>query len=104
SIIDENADIYIPDIFTPDGDGINDTWSIQASDAIQEIELVGIYDRWGENIYSREHIPVSISGTSLWDGRYKGKPVNPGVYVYYIIFKTHTGKSIRKAGDITVIR
>ncbi|HHH52446.1 MAG TPA: gliding motility-associated C-terminal domain-containing protein [Bacteroidetes bacterium] len=104
SIIDENADIYIPDIFTPDGDGINDTWSIQASDAIQEIELVGIYDRWGENIYSREHIPVSISGTSLWDGRYKDKPVNPGVYVYYIIFKTHTGKSIRRSGDITVIR
>ncbi len=104
NITEEEIEIYIPDIFSPDGDGLNDIWSISSDKAISEIENISIYDRWGEQIYSKEHIPIDRYRTDLWDGSYKGQKVNPGVYVYILRLKTYDGKQIVKAGDITVVR
>jgi len=102
--ITEEIEVYIPNIFSPNGDGLNDVWSISGSKAIKEIEYVAIYDRWGEQVYRKEHIPVDTYRTELWDGRYKGQKVNSGVYVYILGLKTQDDKQILKAGDITVVR
>ena len=104
NITEGEIEIYIPDIFSPDGDGLNDVWSISIDKAVEEIEYIAIYDRWGEQIYSKEHIPLDTYRTELWDGSYKGYKVNPGVYVYILRLKTYDGKQIVKAGDITVVR
>ncbi len=102
--ITEEIEVYIPNIFSPNGDGLNDIWSISGSKAIKEIEYIAIYDRWGEQVYRKEHILMDTYRTELWDGSYKGQKVNSGVYVYILGLKTQDDKQILKAGDITVVR
>ncbi|MFN8322450.1 MAG: gliding motility-associated C-terminal domain-containing protein [Chitinophagales bacterium] len=86
---------YIPNAFTPNGDGNNDGFYIQAQGGVRVI-LFQIFDRWGEKIHE---------GSYPWDGTYKGKPVPMGVYVY--IFKLGLfgdDQSIFRKGSVTLIR
>jgi len=69
--------IIIPNTFTPNGDGINDTWEIKSLENYPNC-TVAIYNRWGEKLYSSVGYPVP------WDGTYKGVNLPVGTY-YYII-------------------
>lgn len=92
---DEN--IYVPNIFSPNNDNNNDTWTVFATGNIQFSESY-IYDRWGNLVYS------SLSGQPQWNGNMKGKKCIEGVYVYKINYVDSEGNSSFKAGDITLIR
>jgi gliding motility-associated-like protein len=85
--------LSIPNTFTPNGDGINDTWEIKDMAGYPN-GTVDIFDRYGIKVYS------SI-GYSAWDGTYKGIKVPTGTY-YYIIDLKNSAKAI--AGNITIIR
>ena len=67
-------DIYIPNSFTPNGDGLNDVFNIKTVYEFSEFKLV-IYNRWGELLFDSDDVNKG------WDGTYKGKPVPLGVYV-----------------------
>lgn len=70
---------YIPNIFSPNGDGVNDDFDITFSKDLAINSVTGsIYDRWGNLLY------VSSGDSFLWDGRFGGKEVMPGVYVYVL--------------------
>lgn len=87
--------IFLPNAFTPDGDGVNDTFGpIITGDIVGEEMEMFIYNRWGELIYE-----FTDFGRG-WDGTYKGKKVNVGVYVWVLIIK---GKA-RKDGNVSLIR
>ena len=76
--------IYIPSAFSPNGDGINDTWKIPALAVFPNFQL-SVFDRFG-------HIVFQNNNTSIpWDGTYKGEPVSPGTYVYIIDLKKAPG-------------
>ena len=68
--------IYIPDAFSPDGDGINDLFSA-VSDNV-DVFTMRIYNRWGELIYTSSDI------TETWDGKFRGEKANQDAYVYLI--------------------
>lgn len=71
---------FVPNAFTPDGDGINDTF-FGKGEYIENFEMF-IFDRWGENIFT------STSMSSVWDGTYRGsEQPKPDVYVYKIKVK-----------------
>ncbi|AUD02820.1 T9SS type B sorting domain-containing protein [Spirosoma pollinicola] len=70
----------IPDAFTPNGDGMNETLVIFAS-GIDQLRLF-IYNRWGEVIYSGMEVSPKPSGWKTWDGTYNDKPVEGGIYNY----------------------
>lgn len=95
--------IRIPNVFTPNGDGMNDYFTAFNVHASLSIDKIFIYDRWGELIYSATDIPIG-DRFSGWDGRYKGQKVNPGVYVYLIMVKFLDDKILPYSGDITVLR
>ncbi len=86
--------MYIPNAFTPNGDGINDQFGIKG-EGVQDYEIL-VYDRWGEVIFE------SDSPLKQWDGSYKGQPVQQGTYVYQV-FTQGTGKRSR-TGSVTLIR
>lgn len=67
---------YIPTMFTPNGDGINDTWEL-FNISSKHLE-VSIYNRWGELVF------YSDSYTVAWDGKWKGTLLPDGVYAYQI--------------------
>ncbi|MGN6637615.1 MAG: gliding motility-associated C-terminal domain-containing protein, partial [Mucilaginibacter sp.] len=86
--------IVIPNTFTPNGDGINDTWNIKSLSTYANC-TVQIFDRWGQRIYS------SIGYGVPWDGTYRGAGVPGGTYYYIIDLKNNTPPL---AGFVAVIR
>jgi len=84
----------IPNAFTPNGDGINDTWNIKYLDTYPG-NTVDIYNRYGEKVYS------SIGYAVPWDGTYKGANLPTDTY-YYIINPKNGRKAI--SGSVTIIR
>jgi gliding motility-associated-like protein len=84
----------IPNSFTPNSDGINDTWNIKYLSSYPN-NKVDVYNRYGEKVYS------SIGYASPWDGRYKGADLPTGTY-YYIINPLNGRNTI--SGSVTIIR
>jgi len=96
-------EIYIPDIFSPDYDNINDYFYVKAGKGVKAIRNFYIFDRWGEKIFEKSRVKLN-SPVEGWDGKYRGQDVPPGVYVYYFELELENGEIERIAGDITLIR
>ena len=75
--------LYIPDAFTPNGDGINDTWFIETLQAYPGAE-VKVFNRYGQLVFDNHEKNIS------WDGKYKGILQTSGAYVYTIDLKNNT--------------
>jgi gliding motility-associated-like protein len=93
-------ELIIPNAFTPNGDGVNDRFVLRYTGA-ERIEAT-LYDRWGNLIWSQSQ--SALSGTLEWDGTIKGTPAPEGVYSGIVFLKTPTGKEIRKAFSVTLLR
>lgn len=90
-----NMALYVPNAFTPNGDGLNDTWGI-AGEAVKELN-VQVFNRWGQKIFE------SDNASYRWDGTYNGEKVQQGAYVYKILAKGASGKSQVKEGNLNVV-
>ena len=99
----ENVDIDIPNIFSPDGDGLNDVFYITSDNTVASIKELKIFDRWGNLVFSQNDFPANDKSYG-WDGTYNGKKLNPGVFVYYAIFQMNQRKDIKMVGDVTIMR
>ena len=86
--------IYIPNAFTPNGDGMNDVFGVKG-EGIRNFHLY-VYDRWGEVVFE------TTNPKQQWDGNYAGNPVEQGVYVYQV-FASGLGKN-SKTGSVTLVR
>ncbi|MEL6986847.1 MAG: gliding motility-associated C-terminal domain-containing protein, partial [Bacteroidota bacterium] len=97
--------IFIPNVFSPNGDNINDYFDVQFSDNVSLLNLtMQVFDRWGNKVFDRSQL--QNAGTSeFWDGRFKGERMNPGVYIYIIKAELiDQERPIQLSGDITLIR
>ncbi|MGB1039356.1 MAG: gliding motility-associated C-terminal domain-containing protein, partial [Flavobacteriales bacterium] len=88
--------IYLPNIFSPDGNGQNDVFRIEG-DGVEKVEFK-IFNRWGNLIF--ESTDQSIG----WDGTYQGKPINQGVFVYMISGSFVNGEEFQQKGTVTLVR
>ncbi len=96
----DSMSIAIPNAFSPNGDGVNDEWTIFAPS--MKKQKVEIYGRWGHRVYLQE-----IDGlleTIRWDGTYLNQPVPEGVFVYKYTATTFSGMEAYRVGTITIIR
>jgi len=101
--INPNREIYIPNVFSPNNDGINDRFGLYGSSALQEIVFLRIFDRWGNLVYEQEGIPSGESSLG-WDGRFNGSRAEQGVYVYlFKVLYANTETEIF-TGDITLLK
>jgi gliding motility-associated-like protein len=92
-VTDQCPEIWIPNAFTPNNDGINDTWVIEGLDNDQTA-LVRVYNRYGTLMYESKGY-----GTA-WNGEYKGKKLPAGTYYYIVTAKN--GKQ-KFSGSLTII-
>ncbi|MEO6132474.1 MAG: gliding motility-associated C-terminal domain-containing protein [Saprospiraceae bacterium] len=101
--LQKNIDIYIPNIFSPNGDGINDRLLISAGSEVEEIESMEIFDRWGNMIFLATHFPPN-DPTYSWTGMHDGSVINPGVFAFRLVARFKNGKEEVRNGDVTVIK
>jgi len=87
-------DVFVPSAFTPNNDGLNDTWNIPALNAFPGF-ILSVYNRYGQLVYQNKDINIP------WDGKLKGQAQASGVYVYYLDLKVPGGK---RKGTVTIIR
>jgi gliding motility-associated-like protein len=87
---------FAPTIFSPNADALNDSWCVLGS-CFKSFEAK-LYDQWGEMIFETD------DKSACWDGTYKGKPVQSGVYVFRFVGTTFEGELISDHGTLRVIR
>lgn len=88
--------IFIPDAFSPNGDGNNDKLFVRGNN-IQELYFA-VYDRWGEKVFE------TTDKNNGWDGTYKGSTLSNAVFVYYCKGKYTDGLEFKQKGDVTLVR
>jgi len=94
--------IFVPNSFTPNGDGQNDLFYPRGS-GVKNIKSFRIYNRWGQLLFSRSDIPLNDE-SNAWDGSYGGMSPRPDVYVYIVEGICGNGKPMFIKGDVTIIR
>ncbi|GAB4374840.1 MAG: hypothetical protein Kow0075_00810 [Salibacteraceae bacterium] len=87
--------LYVPNSFTPNGDFINDSWSVKSL-GIREMKLE-VYSQWGDVVFS------TTDKHFAWDGKKNGQPVTSGVYVWRIVLYTDNGEYVEREGVVTVL-
>lgn len=85
--------LYLPNVFSPNRDGVNDTFRIYAKEATENY-TIHIFDRWGNQIFIGQE----------WDGRVKGKPASQGVYIFYVEVDNGGSTKTVQQGSVTLIR
>ena len=96
------SQVFIPNSFTPNGDGQNDVFYPRGT-GIQLIKSFRIYNRWGELLFERDNIQMNDE-KNAWDGSYGSATPRPDVYVYVIDAVCETGEPVFIKGDVTIIR
>jgi gliding motility-associated-like protein len=92
------GEVYVPTVFSPNGTGpdANNTQCVYGS-CISELSYA-IYNRWGEKVFETTDPLV------CWDGTYKDKPLNSGVFAYKLVATLLDGTTIEESGNLTLIR
>ncbi|MBR9919687.1 MAG: T9SS type B sorting domain-containing protein [Bacteroidetes bacterium] len=102
--VDKNINVYIPNIFSPDGNGLNDYFQVFTGAGVQQVRSLRIFDRWGEMVFYKTNMPGGAPETDGWDGTFRGKRMNSGVYVYMAEVEYKDGSVVLFRGDITLMR
>jgi gliding motility-associated-like protein len=90
------SDVFVPNAFTPNGDGQNDILYVRGRE-IKQIYFA-IYNRFGELVFETTDI------TKGWNGMYKGMKADPAVFAWYLTAKCFNGDGVEKKGNVTLIR
>lgn len=101
--VSEELPVYIPNAFSPNGDGNNDHFIIYGDNDKVKIPLLQIFDRWGNMVYEAENFSPNDPNFG-WDGVYQGKFMNAQVLVWKAEIELWDGRIERVTGDLTLIR
>jgi gliding motility-associated-like protein len=95
-VVNSCDNIFIPNSFTPNGDGHNDQFKAYGNN-IKEMKMM-IFNQWGQKIFETTNMNTG------WDGSFGGKPQPSGVYMYTCRLILDTGETIDKKGSINLVR
>ena len=95
-LIDTSGEVWTPNIFSANGDGLNDVFYVRGPIHPENFTLI-IYSRWGEKIFETTDPALG------WDGTLKGKPLNTAVFAYVATGSTSGGSEFELKGNVTLI-
>lgn len=101
-----NQEIYSPTAFSPNGDGLNDRFTIYADRESADVKIIDrltIFNRWGNKVYDRGSMLLNDE-TSGWDGTYQGAGVQPGIYTWAATFLREDNARFECGGTVMVVR
>nr|MBS0036855.1 gliding motility-associated C-terminal domain-containing protein [Saprospiraceae bacterium] len=95
--------VYIPTAFSPNQDGINDRLTIYASDGVDRIQSIAVFDRWGNRVFENINFPPNDPRYG-WDGTFQGRNSMPGLYVVRVEVENPEGEIRLFTGEVILIR
>ncbi|WP_165836287.1 PKD domain-containing protein [Taibaiella soli] len=101
-ILCDQSQVFVPNSFTPNGDGHNDYFYPRGK-GLDKVKSFRVFNRWGEMVYERTSFDLNDKTTG-WDGTFKGQQLHADVFVYMIEGVCDNGESISWKGDVTLIR
>lgn len=101
--VDNELKIFVPNIFSPNGDGVNDILEIFKNKIPSSLAEIAIYDRYGNKVLYENKFDFE-NNSLTWDGNFKGQALVPGVYILLIQLNDFLGKNHVFKKDITIIR
>lgn len=97
--------VFVPEAFSPNFDGFNDVFTIYSGRGVERISSIRIFDRWGNQIHeSFDRLPDYDGSISVWDGKYKERLMDPGVFVYAVQVRFLDGQELVYRGEIQIVR
>lgn len=90
-------EIFLPNAFTPNGDGLNEDFGISNPYVFEELLEYAVFSSWGEKMFT------TTDAYGRWDGSYRGQLVNPGIYAYRLEYRCSGERKI-KTGSFTLLR
>jgi gliding motility-associated-like protein len=97
-----STEVFIPNAFTPDGDGVNDMLFVQGK-GIKIVKTFRIFNRWGELIFEKNNFSPGDE-RSGWDGKIRGIPAPPDVFVYMCEVVCEKGIPFMFKGNVAIIK
>lgn len=102
--VDKTRKVFGPNIFSPNGDGNNDLFTIFADPvSVTRIRSLQVYSRWGEAVYERLDFAADDVNVG-WDGTFKGQKMNPAVFIWQAVIEFVDGQEEIFTGDVTLQR
>lgn len=96
-------EVYLPNAFSPNDDGVNDRFYPQDGGDVQEIVSLTVYDRWGGMVFQRQNFVANESGLG-WKGDHRGRPLGPGVYLWVMHVRFRDGYSEERTGEVMLVQ
>jgi|GEM_PF-1940825 len=94
--------IYIPNAFSPNGDGENDVFMIYSDKEVEEVLSLRIYNRWGALVFADQSFAPNDPAHG-WNGYFKNEKMNPGVFVYIAEVLFLDGVTVQFSGDVILL-
>ncbi len=101
--VDSREEVFIPNVFSPNGDGENDYFTVFAGQSVEAVQQMMIFSRWGDVVYQGNGF-VPNTPVAGWDGTHGGKELNNGIFIYQIDLMLVNGESRRYMGDILLMK
>ncbi|NBC09502.1 MAG: T9SS type B sorting domain-containing protein [Bacteroidetes bacterium] len=99
----DDLPVYVPNVFSPNGDGQNDVFMVFAAASIQEVATFQVYDRWGDMVYEAENFSPNDPAYG-WDGELRGYEMDSAVFAYVIEVVLADGRREVVAGEVLLLR
>jgi len=100
-VICKNANLFIPNTFSPNGDGSNDVFYPRGT-GLSRVKSLRIFNRWGEVVFEKQDFPVNNAAAG-WNGSYKGRKPQADVYIFQAEVFCENGEIITLNGNISLI-
>jgi len=97
----ENADVFIPNTFSPNGDGSNDVFYVRGK-GLDRVKSLRIFNRWGQVVFEKRDFAVNDPSVG-WDGTFKGQRPQSDVYIYQVEVFCENSQVIRFEGNVALI-
>jgi gliding motility-associated-like protein len=102
TVIGTSGNFFIPNTFSPNGDGSNDRFIVRGR-GLNIIPSIAIFNRWGQVVFEKRNFAPN-DAASGWDGTFNGKPAPSDVYIYTIQILCDNSTLIPYHGNVTLIR
>jgi gliding motility-associated-like protein len=102
-LVDRNSRIFVPNAFSPNDDNINDRLTVFSDAGVVMVQSYQIFDRWGNLMFSGGPFPPNDQQFG-WDGNFKGRPMDAGVYVFWVELEFFDGRREVLSGEVTLMR